>query len=375
MGYGSEEVNSSANCLLWSMMSCREQDLGLATTWGIQRDMTMLRQSKKVGRRYLNPVLTTVGELSTIFKVLPLYLSNKAEKVPRRPLGPFRTDAFAYLTEPASGLRVTWIGHSSLLLEIDGVRVLIDPVWEERASPMRWAGPKRFFAAPLQLEDLPEVDVVLVSHDHYDHLGEVTIRRLVRLESMQRARWVTSLGVGEVLRRFGVDGARISELDWTQSVTVAEGALEITAVPARHFSGRGMFNRFETLWSAFVLKGAKHKVYFGADSGWWEGFAEIGAAYGPFDLTMLEIGAYHELWGSIHLGPEGAARAFAALGGKGLMMPIHWGLFDLALHAWRQPMERLLEIAGKRGIPLWAPEPGRPTEVVRGVEVRSDWWR
>src|SRR5216683_2396452 len=327
MGYGSEEVNSSANCLLWSMMSCREQDLGLATTWGIQRDMTMLRQSKKVGRRYLNPVLTTVGELSTIFKVLPLYLSNKAEKVPRRPLGPFRTDAFAYLTEPASGLRVTWIGHSSLLLEIDGVRVLIDPVWEERASPMRWAGPKRFFAAPLQLEDLPEVDVVLVSHDHYDHLGEATIRRLVRLESMQRARWVTSLGVGEVLRRFGVDGARISELDWTQSVAVAEGALE------------------------------------------------IAAAYGPFDLTMLEIGAYHELWGSIHLGPEGAARAFAALGGKGLMMPIHWGLFDLALHAWRQPMERLLEIAGKRGIPLWAPEPGRPTEVVRGVEVRSDWWR
>jgi L-ascorbate metabolism protein UlaG (beta-lactamase superfamily) len=337
--------------------------------------MTMLRQSKKVGRRYLNPVLTTVGELSTIFKVLPLYLSNKAEKVPRRPLGPFRTDAFSYLTEPVSGLRVTWIGHSSLLVEIDGVRVLIDPVWDERASPMRWAGPKRFFAAPLQLEDLPEVDVVLVSHDHYDHLGEVTIRRLVRLESMQRARWVTSLGVGEVLRRFGVDGARISELDWTQSVAVAEGALEITAVPARHFSGRGMFNRFETLWSAFVLKGAKHKVYFGADSGWWEGFAEIGAAYGPFDLTMLEIGAYHELWGSIHLGPEGAARAFAALGGKGLMMPIHWGLFDLALHAWRQPMERLLEIAGKRGIPLWAPEPGQPTEVVRGVEVRSDWWR
>src|SRR5216683_1074852 len=375
MGYGSEEVNSSANCLLWSMMSCREQDLGLAMAWGIQRDMTMLRQSKKVGRRFLNPVLTTVGELSTIFKVLPLYLSNKAEKVPRRPLGPFRTDAFAYLTEPASGLRVTWIGHSSLLLEIDGVRVLIDPVWEERASPMRWAGPKRFFAAPLQLEDLPEVDVVLVSHDHYDHLGEVTIRRLVRLESMQRARWVTSLGVGEVLRRFGVDGARISELDWTQSVAVAEGALEITAVPARHFSGRGMFNRFETLWSAFVLKGTEHKVYFGADSGWWEGFAEIGAAYGPFDLTMLEIGAYHELWGSIHLGPEGAARAFAALGGKGLMMPIHWGLFDLALHAWRQPMERLLEIAGKRGIRLWAPEPGRPTEVVRGVEVRSDWWR
>jgi L-ascorbate metabolism protein UlaG (beta-lactamase superfamily) len=338
-------------------------------------EMTMLWPAKKIGRRFINPVLTQVGGFSTIFKVLPLYLKNTEEKVPRKPLGPFKTDVSVYVAAPESGLRVTWMGHSTLLLEIDGVRVLIDPVWDERASPMRWAGPKRFFAAPVRLEDLPEVDVVLVSHDHYDHLGEATIRKLAGLESMSKAQWVTSLGVGELLREYGVDGARIDELNWTQGVTVADGALEITAVPARHFSGRGMFNRFETLWSAFVLKGTKHKVYFGADSGWWEGFAEIGAAYGPFDLTMLEIGAFSELWAAIHLGPEGAARAFAALGGKGLMMPIHWGLFDLALHAWRQPMERMLEIADKRGIRLWAPEPGLPTEVIAGVQVRSDWWR
>ena len=150
-----------------------------------------------------------------------------------------------------------------------------------------------------------------------------------------------------------MEAEKISELDWTESVAV--GGLEITAVPSRHFSGRGMFNRFETLWSAFVLKGAKHTVYFGADSGWWEGFAEIGAAYGPFDLTMLEIGAFDVLWDGIHLGPDGAARAFEALGGadpqrRGLMMPIHWGLFDLALHAWRQPIERLLELAGEKEI-------------------------
>jgi L-ascorbate metabolism protein UlaG (beta-lactamase superfamily) len=139
-------------------------------------------------------------------------------------------------------------------------------------------------------------------------------------------------------------------------------------------------NRFETLWSAFVLKGPKHKVYFGADSGWWEGFAEIGAAYGPFDLVMLEIGAFDVMWAGIHLGPDGAARAFEALSGvdperRGLMMPIHWGLFDLALHAWRQPIERLLEVAREKQIKLWAPEPGQATEVVAGVEVRSDWWR
>jgi L-ascorbate metabolism protein UlaG (beta-lactamase superfamily) len=151
--------------------------------------------------------------------------------------------------------------------------------------------------------------------------------------------------------------------------------LRITALPARHFSGRSLGNRFETLWSSFVLKGAEHNVYFGADSGWWEGFAEIGAAYGPFDVTMLEIGAYNELWKDIHMGPDGAGRAFGELGGAGLLMPIHWGLFDLALHAWQQPMQRMLEVAAKKGLKLWAPEPGLPTEVVRGVELRSEWWR
>jgi L-ascorbate metabolism protein UlaG (beta-lactamase superfamily) len=334
--------------------------------------MTMLRRAKKVGRKFLNPVPTTIGGFGTILRVLPRFLSNKAEKFPRKPLGPFRTDVSAYAKAPDSGLRVTWMGHSSMLVEIDGVRVLVDPVWDERASPSQWAGPKRFYAAPVRLEELPPVDVVLVSHDHYDHLGEATIRRLAELESMRSARWVTSLGVGEVLREFGVNAEKIAELDWTQSVVV--DGLKITAVPSRHFSGRSMFNRFETLWSAFVLKGAKHTVYFGADSGWWEGFAEIGAAYGPFDLVMLEIGAFDVLWDGIHLGPDGAARAYEALGGSGLMMPIHWGLFDLALHAWRQPIERLLEVAREKKIRLWAPQPGLPTEVVSGLELQSDWW-
>ncbi len=335
----------------------------------------MLRNARRSGQKFLNPVLTSVGEWSTILKVLPLYIKSKEEKVPQQPRGPFKTDVSVYLKPPASGLRVTWMGHSSLLVEIDGTNVLIDPVWDERASPVQWAGPKRFFPPPISLEHLPRIDVVVVSHDHYDHLGEATIRKLSRMDSTRQARWVTSLGVGGILQRFGVDRAQISELDWIQSVSVAEDALEITAVPARHFSGRKMGNRFETLWSAFVLKGREHKVYFGADSGWWEGFADIGATYGPFDLTMLEIGAFHELWADIHMGPEGAARAFAAMGGTGLMMPIHWGLFDLALHGWQQPIQRMLELAAEKQILLWSPEPGRPTEVLQGTEVRSDWWR
>lgn len=334
---------------------------------------TLLRRAVFEQRRFLNPLPTSVGGWETLRKALPLYLANKEEKSPRKPPGPFRTDSSVYATPPRSGLRLTWMGHSSTLVEIDGMRVLLDPVWDERASPLRWAGPKRFFPAPLELKDMPRLDVVVVSHDHYDHLGESTIRKLAVLPTMRETEWVTSLGIGEILEEYGVKRRRITELDWTQSI--GDASLEITALPSRHFSGRSMFNRFGTLWSSFVLKGPKHNVYYGADSGWWPGFEEIGKAYGPFDITMLEIGAYNELWKDVHLGPEGAVQAFEALGGKGLLMPIHWGLFDLALHGWRQPIQRICEIADRKGVPLWVPEPGLPTEVASGEGLRSEWWR
>ncbi len=260
------------------------------------------------------------------------------------------------------------MGHSSTLLEIDGVRVLVDPVWEQRTAPVEWFGPKRFFAPPLPLEELPPIDVVLLSHDHYDHLGARTVRRLTQLEATAGAQWVTTLGVGKILKQWGVKQAH--ELDWTESLRV--GQLEITALPTRHFSGRSLASRFETLWTSFVLAGPKHRVFYGADSGEWEGFGEIGQAYGPFDLTMLEIGAFDPMWADIHMGPDGAVRSFRAMGGAGLMMPIHWGLFSLALHAWRQPIERVFAVDGLK---IWSPEPGTPTEVVKGIELRSEWWR
>jgi L-ascorbate metabolism protein UlaG (beta-lactamase superfamily) len=271
------------------------------------------------------------------------------------------------------------MGHSSMLVEIDGVHVLMDPVWDKRSSPVNWAGPKRFFEAPLPLSELPVIDLVLISHDHYDHLGTQTIRKLARLDSIGKAKWITSLGVGKRLRGFGVNNEKITEMDWTDCLTLTnerDGAqLNITALPARHFSGRGLADRFDTLWSSFVLKGARHNIYFGADSGVWPGFAEIGRQFGPFDLTMLEIGAFNELWKSIHMGPDGAAEAFAAMGASGLLMPIHWGLFNLALHAWRQPIERITQLADTNGIKLWSPAPGVPTEVIAGEQVRSDWWK
>jgi L-ascorbate metabolism protein UlaG (beta-lactamase superfamily) len=326
--------------------------------------------ARRVGKRFVNPVSTSVGGLSTIFKVGPRFFTGRAARSPKHQLGPFRTDHRVYKTSPSSGLRITWFGHASSLVEIDGVNVLIDPVWDERAAPTQWAGPKRFFPPTLSLDDLPPIDVVIISHDHYDHLGEGTVRHLARLESLRQTRWVTPLGVGSFLSSLGVHSSRCTELDWTRQVEV--GSLTITALPARHFSGRSLFNRFETLWASFALVGPTHRVFYGADSGEWYGFRDIGETFGPFDLTMLEIGASDPLWAEIHMGPEGAVRSFRALGSHGLLMPIHWGLFDLALHEWRQPIEHVVAV---EGLKLWSPTPGVPTEVIQDQEIRSNWWR
>ena len=305
-----------------------------------------------------------------MIKVGPRFFLGAAARSPNRSLGPFRTDPRVYTTKPTSGLRITWFGHSSSLVEIDGVCVLIDPVWDERAAPTQWTGPKRFYPSPLALEDLPVIDAVLISHDHYDHLGAGTIKRLAQMDTLRRALWIAPLGVGAILASLGVDPTRCTELNWMETVKV--GSLTVRALPTRHFSGRSLFNRFETLWASFALTGLKHRIYYGADSGEWYGFRDIGESFGPFDLVMLEIGASDPLWADVHMGPEGAVRSFRAIGGQGLLMPIHWGLFDLALHHWKQPIERVFAV---KDLELWSPEPGTPCEVVQGQEIRSEWWR
>ncbi|HEY9139032.1 MAG TPA: MBL fold metallo-hydrolase [Terriglobus sp.] len=333
--------------------------------------MEFLKPARRENGVFLNPVPTEVGATKHMGELFRRLLFGKEERVPRKPIGPFRTDLAAFAQPPASGLRITWLGHSILLMEIDGTAILIDPIFSERVSMVQWAGPKRFFAPPLSMAELPKLDAILLSHDHYDHLDKNAVLQLQERTPL----FVCSMGVGELLQKWGIPATKIHEMQWMDSFTVPSASptpLTITALPARHFSGRG-FKRFQALWSSFVLKTDSHNVYHGADSGYWPGYHEIGETYGPFDLATLEIGAFDELWNHIHLGPDNAMKAAADLRTK-VLMPIHWGLFSLAFHAWFHPPERITKLAAETNLPLWMPEPGAPTEFA-GEARNSLWWR
>lgn len=325
-----------------------------------------LSGARKKGKKFLNPVPTDEAGFSKLIPIFKEYYYNKAENTPKQQLGPFTTDVSVFKAPPATGLRITLIGHSSLLIEIDGKRILTDPVWSDRVSFSPYFGPKRFYPPPFRLEDLPPLDAIIVSHDHYDHLDKETIKFFAD----KHIPFITPLGVCRHLEKWGIEPNFTSEVDWGDSVMIGHD-INVIATPSRHFSGRGIFGRNETLWASFVIKGPKHNIFFGADSGWFPGFAEIGDTFGPFDLTMLEIGAYGKFWPDIHMGPDNASNAQLALKGK-LMMPIHWGTFNLAPHAWYEPIERLLTYAKDKHIDLFVPEPGKPEEVRAFV---SGWWK
>jgi L-ascorbate metabolism protein UlaG (beta-lactamase superfamily) len=267
---------------------------------------------------------------------------------------------------PARGLRATWLGHSTVLLELDGRRILTDPVWSDRASPYTFAGPRRFQPVPVPIASLPPLDAVVISHDHYDHLDMASVVELAALD----VPFYTSLGVGAHLEAWGVRPERIVELDWWERAHLGE--LEIAAAPSQHFSGRGT-KRNGTLWSSFAVRGPRHAVFFSGDTGLTPEYAEIAHRLGPFDLVMLEVGAFHPAWGDIHLGPENALEAHALLGG-GSLLPVHWGTFNLAIHAWDDPAETLVRLAPARGVHLVMPRLGTPVEPYQ-VETIDPWWR
>lgn len=329
--------------------------------------LTMQTSDHFNGKIFLNPVPTDVMKPGAPLRMMRKLLEKNPGREPEKPLGPFHADPVLLKALPTDALRITWLGHSTSLIEIDGHRFLTDPVWYNRVSPFQFVGPKRFFQNPLPLASLPSLDAVLLSHDHYDHLDKQTMLYLCN----KGIPVITMLGVGKRLKDWGVPEKQITELDWWQSTNIGKDTV-ITATPARHFSGRWLGDRFKTLWGSFAIKSSAHNVFFGADSGYFNGFAQIAKHLGPFNLAMLEIGAYNEEWEAIHMGPISAVQATVDLG-RPLLLPIHWGTFNLAFHSWKEPVERLIREAEERGIGLMLPAPGE-TVTVNEKPYNSHWW-
>ena len=301
-------------------------------------------------------------QLTTLWQ----WVVGRAHTTPDVPPVVFENTAKVLREPPKSGLRVTWFGHSSVLIELDGVRVLTDPVWGERSSPWTFLGPKRFFAPVMPLEELPPLDAVVISHDHYDHLDAPSIRRLASRVPL----FLVPLGVGARLESWGVPAAKIVELDWWERYNLA--GTEIVATPARHFSGRSLVDSNQTLWASWAILGAHHRAYFSGDTAMFPGFKEIGERLGPFDIAMMESGAYHQDWADVHMGPEQALLAFKDVRGQ-VLLPIHWGTFKLALHAWTEPVERILAGAAQAKIQVTVPRPGQSVEMTSLPELER-WW-
>ncbi|PVY39736.1 MBL fold metallo-hydrolase [Pontibacter virosus] len=316
-----------------------------------------------------NPVPTNMEiSFGGYVKMINSRLFDKTEnQSPDWPIPVEKIDPTQLASAQDTATVLTWFGHSTFLIELDGMRLLVDPMLGDRASPLSFLGPKRFTdELPITVEDLPFIDAVLISHDHYDHLDYGSIKKL----AAKTGHFYVSLGVGAHLERWDIPAEKITELDWWDEAELA--GIKFVATPARHFSGRGISDRMKTLWTSWVIQGKTEKIFFSGDTGYFDGFKEIGNRYGPFDITLLECGQYNELWQSIHMMPEETVQAHLDLKGK-LMMPIHWGAFALALHSWTDPIERVTKKAKEMNVPMTTPRIGEPV-ILKRQFPQSNWW-
>jgi len=350
--------------------------LGAAAVWvakDIPRQMGAKAKGARLARmqaspqyaagKFHNTVPATMLAASSMPRIFAATLRDRERRHPRLPIPVVTPDR----TPAADGLHVTWYGHSSALVEIEGRRVLLDPVWSDRCSPSRLQGPKRLHEPPVALRDLPPLDAVLISHDHYDHLDMETIQNLVDLQAVP---FLVPLGVGAHLERWGVPATRIVEMDWDDTHKVH--GLEFVATAARHFSGRGL-ERDGTLWTSWVIKGPNRKVFYSGDTGYFDNFAAVGAEHGPFDVSLVQIGAYNESWPDIHMTPEDGVATSVDVQ-AGLMIPVHWATFNLALHDWAEPADRTWAEAKARDVKLAIPRPGERVDV-DNPPVVDGWWQ
>lgn len=317
---------------------------------------------------FQNPVNPRAQPSQPAWKIWSRFLGSAppgttpVDAIPVRPLTRAALDA---LDNTAN--HVIRLGHSSHLLKLQGRYWLIDPVFGDRVSPVSFAGPRRFHPPPLALADLPPIEGLVLSHDHYDHLDLPTITVL----NGRVQRYFVPLGVGARLQAAGVAPQRIQEFDWWQGASHA--GVQVTATPAQHFSGRGLWDRDSTLWAGWVLQAGGQRIFYSGDTGYFGGFRQIGERLGPIDLALMENGAYDAYWPAVHMQPEETVQAFQDLGAR-LLYLVHNSTFNLAFHAWQDPLERVAALAQAKGLALATPEIG---EVLTIGQPRTNrlWWR
>ena len=306
--------------------------------------------------------------LNKVLKIFQKFFFEHVENgIPEKDIAVRKLDP-ADITAFEGGTRLYWFGHSTFLMQIDSTVVLLDPMLSEVPAPHPWLGSKRFSdELPIEIESLPKIDAIIISHDHYDHLDYTSI---LKLKDKVGAYFVP-LGVGIHLEAWGISSAKIHEKDWWEETTFKN--MQLTCTPAQHFSGRKFNNRKSTLWSSWVIKSKDANIYFSGDSGYGKHFAQIGESHGPFDLALIECGQYNTMWPDIHMFPEESAQAGLDLKAKAVM-PIHWGAFKLSMHSWTAPILRIRKKAAALGIPLVTPEIGAPIRIDKLPEPNTVWW-
>ena len=348
-----------------SFLACSPQ-LGSAPTAEQRREYQQtghLEDDKFVN---LRPTPVMAGSQWSAFR--RMLFEHVPNQNPAAPLPMQRLDSLTITQLPADQVRVTWFGHSASLVEIGGKKVLLDPMLSVKMGPLALVTPKRYNQElAIYPEQLPAIDAVLISHDHYDHLDYQTVRKI----KDKVGHFYVPLGVGAHLRRWGVSESRIHEMTWGDSVNLP--GLTIISTPTQHFSGRGLTNRNSTFWSSWVLKTSRHRLFYTGDGGYGPHFQAIGQQYGPFDLALVECGQYDRAWPYIHMQPEQSVQAALDVRARA-MLPVHWGAFSEAHHPWNESVERASAAAARQQLPLATPLLGQP--VVLGNPLpQQPWWR
>jgi L-ascorbate metabolism protein UlaG (beta-lactamase superfamily) len=321
--------------------------------------------SQRKDGKFLNTAeMQKIGVLKSIKLMWKALFTKPANSTPAKPVPVHQLSREQLLAAPDNSL--FRLGHSTVLLKLNGAFWLTDPVFSKRASPLQWAGPKRFHQPPISIEELPPIKGVIISHSHYDHLDRAAVLAL----AAKTEHFLAPLGVGDILTKWGIAASKVRQLDWWEETSV--DGIRFAATPSQHFSGRSFLDQNETLWASWVIDTGAMRVFFSGDSGYFDGFRQIGERYGPFDVTLMETGAYDKHWPDVHMQPEQTLQAHIDVKGH-YLLPIHNGTFDLALHVWHEPFDRIVALAAKHGIPVATPEMGQRVDLAK-PETGHKWW-